>query len=68
LNLLLDYVYVETEPMQKVKRGDDLDFSTIEPVVRKKIEIKFDHSRLKNLRKSLAERVSSFAQDNSWNW
>jgi hypothetical protein len=61
LNQLLDYVYFETEPMQKAKRGDDLDFSTVEPAVRKKVQIALDRSKLNELRKHLAERAKAYA-------
>lgn len=62
LNQLLDHVYFETEPMQKAKRGDELDFSTVEPTSRKKIEIKLDHLKLRDLRKNLAERAKAYAE------
>lgn len=62
LNQLLDYVYFETEPMQKAKRGDDLDFSTVEPAVQTKLQINLDRSKLNELRKQLAERAKAYAE------
>jgi hypothetical protein len=61
LNQLLDYVYFETEPMQNAKRGDHLDFSTVAPAPRKKIQIKLDRSKLGELRKHLAERAKAYS-------
>jgi hypothetical protein len=62
LNQLLDFVYFETEPMQNARRGDDLDFSTIQPLTSKKIQISLDHEKLGILRKRLAERAKAYAE------
>lgn len=61
LNQLLDYVYFETEPMQNAKRGDVLDFSTVSPATRKKIQINIDRTRLKELNKKVSERAKAYA-------
>jgi hypothetical protein len=61
LNQLLDYVYFETEPMQQAKRGELLDFSLIESQGPRKIEIKLDPVRLKDLRNRVAERSRSYS-------
>jgi uncharacterized phage-associated protein len=62
LNQLLDYVYFETEPMQNAKRGDALDFSTVEPSISKKIQISLDQEKLSKLRKHLAERAKAYGE------
>jgi uncharacterized phage-associated protein len=61
LNQLLDYVYFETEPMQNVKRGDALDFSTVGPAIPKRIQIKLDRARLKELARKITERAKEYA-------
>src|ERR1700682_3765514 len=61
LNQLLDYVYFETEPMQNVKRGDVLDFSTVGAAVSKKLKISLDRARLKELSKKISERAKDYA-------
>lgn len=61
LNQLLDYVYFETEPMQKAKRGDLLDFSCVDPVQPQKIRLQLDPIRLRELRGRLSERAKAYA-------
>jgi len=61
LNQLLDYVYFETEPMQEAKRGELLDFSLIEPQEPRKVVIKLDPVRLRDLRTRLSERSKSYS-------
>jgi hypothetical protein len=61
LNQLLDYVYFETEPMQNVKRGDVLDFSTVGPAIQKRIQVNLDPARLRELTKKIAERAKDYA-------
>lgn len=56
LNLLLDYVYFETEPMEAVSRGDLLDFSGLRPPA-PTVPPHLDQRELAVLRKRLRERV-----------
>jgi len=62
LNQLLDFVYFETEPMQKARRGEKLDFSTIQPLTSRKVEIDLDPEKIGKLRKQLAERAKSYVE------
>lgn len=62
LNQLLDYVYFETEPMQNARRGDILDFSKVEPLAQRKVQITLDRARLADLRKHVSERAKAYAQ------
>lgn len=51
LNQILDYVYFHTEPMKSARRGDALDFSTIEPLrYEAQREISLPDESLKDLR------------------
>jgi hypothetical protein len=56
LNTLLDYVYFETEPMERAQRGDLLDFSRLRQPVHS-APPKVDQQKLKALRARLSERV-----------
>ncbi len=56
LNLLLDYVYFETEPMEAATRGDLLDFSGLKPLT-PAVPPPLDQRKLAALRKRLEERV-----------
>ncbi len=60
LNALLDYVYFETEPMQKAKRGESLDFSVVQKPPRK-LELRLDPSKVRNLRKQIADRARDYS-------
>lgn len=63
LNTLLDYVYFETEPMQSARRGDALDFSSVAPLhVTRRLGIKLDPNKIKELRKKLASRAPLYAE------
>lgn len=62
LNQLLDFVYFETEPMQNARRGDQLDFSTIQPVTSRKFQINLDSEKVSKLRKQLTERAKSYVE------
>jgi hypothetical protein len=56
LNILLDYVYFETEPMENAQRGELLDFSRLrEPAPQFRFRV--DPQKLKALRARLRERV-----------
>jgi hypothetical protein len=56
LNAMLDYVYFETEPMEKAKRGERLDFSVLrQPVLVAPPRV--DQQKLRGLRTRLSERV-----------
>lgn len=59
LNQLLDYVYFETEPMQRARRGDDLDFSSVRPPQASR-RIVLDSKKLRELRKAVAERAEAY--------
>lgn len=61
LNHLLDHVYFETEPMQRAKRGQLLDFSVVEPQGARKIVIRLDPAKLNELRARLSERAKSYS-------
>ena len=53
LNVILDYVYFETEPMQNVERGDSLDFSSvarIDRTINKSKEIRLPEGQSEELR------------------
>lgn len=53
LNVILDYVYFETEPMQNVERGDYLDFSSvvrIDRTLNRSIEIELPEGHSEELR------------------
>ncbi|HOQ47246.1 MAG TPA: hypothetical protein PK157_18145 [Bryobacteraceae bacterium] len=56
LNMLLDFVYFETEPMERARRGELLDFSQLRQPARA-APPRVDQQRLKALRARLAERV-----------
>jgi len=56
LNMLLDYVYFETEPMERAQRGELLDFSRLRQPARC-APPKVDQQKLKALRARLSERV-----------
>ncbi len=56
LNLLLDYVYFETEPMEQAKRGDALDFSTLPPPAAL-ISPSIDQNKLRAIRATITKRV-----------
>jgi Protein of unknown function (DUF4065) len=56
LNSLLDYVYFETEPMERAQRGEELDFSLLRQPTRP-APPKVDQRKLKTLRTQLSERV-----------
>ena len=59
LNILLDYVYFETEPMQDVERGQSLDFSTVERVdrtVNASVHLTFPDGFLADLRAQRDQR------------
>jgi len=54
LNILLNYVYFETEPMQNVKRGDELNFNKIKPIEDIKIEMSLEkRQQLEQIRSKL---------------
>jgi hypothetical protein len=54
--MLLEYVYFETEPMEKAQRGELLDFSRLRQPARC-VPPKVDQQKLKALRAKLSERV-----------
>ena len=59
LETLLEYVYFETEPMQKARRGETLDFSTIqteETSARRAARLFFSDEFITNLRTRWDER------------
>lgn len=56
LNLLLDYVYFETEPMEQAKRGETLDFSTL-PAPAVVMSPTIDQKKLRAVRATIAKRV-----------
>jgi hypothetical protein len=60
LNLLLDYVYFETEPMENATRGRDLDFSGIAPAPTK-IRAKIDTAKLALFREKLRIRARALS-------
>jgi hypothetical protein len=56
LNMLLDHVYFETEPMEAARRGELLDFTCLRPPPRP-APLPVDQQKLAALRKRLRERV-----------
>ena len=63
LNVLLDYVYFETEPMQSARRGDLLDFSSVTPLpATRRMRIELDRKRIGELRRKLAGRAPFYAE------
>jgi len=56
VNLLLDYVYFETEPMEQAKRGEALDFSTLSPPP-VRVSPTIDNAKLRAVRSAIANRV-----------
>lgn len=61
LNTLLDYVYFETEPMQAARRGDSLDFSTVQRETPKPLSLQLDRKKIKELRNRLQQRSASYS-------
>ena len=59
LNLLLDHVYFDTEPMRDASRGACLDFSTLMPAVSQTNPKKLDDSKLGALRDKLHHRAAN---------
>lgn len=60
VNLLLDYVYFETEPMEQAKRGEELDFSSLSaPFVR--VTPTIDKAKLRAVRLAIENRVRDLA-------
>jgi uncharacterized phage-associated protein len=52
---LLDYVYFETEPMLDAERGQELDFTRIEPARSKTVrKVSLDRKKLAEIRKRVA--------------
>jgi len=47
--------------MQKAKRGEPLDFSTVTPIDPRKARLRLDAIRLKDLRKRLSERAKAYS-------
>lgn len=60
LNRLLDYVYFETEPMDEVRRGDRLDFSTVRPRTPARAAIRLDRAQLHGLRARVAAAATQY--------
>lgn len=58
INYLLDYVYFETEPMEKAKRGEPLDFSGL-VLPSTPITPEIDQKKLRDLRLALGKRVKA---------
>lgn len=56
LNTLLDYVYFDTEPMERAERGQLLDFSMLRRPAQS-TQLKLDQQKLKDLRERLSEQV-----------
>lgn len=68
LNLLLDYVYFETEPMINAKRGQELDFSTVKPRAPVR-EIKLDRKKLNQIRNNLEKHLKELKVGRAgWDW
>lgn len=61
LNQLLDFVYFETEPMQKAKRGEVLDFSGVKANERARVELRLDAIKLNQARARLSERARAYS-------
>lgn len=62
LNLLLDYVYFETEPMEQAKRGEKLDFSSLSPLPTPvRVAPNIDKEKLRAIRSAIANRVRELA-------
>ena len=61
LNALLDFVYFETAPMQKARRGDVLDLTLSLPV-RKRIALDINKQELRSLRTRLSRRAAEFVK------
>ncbi|MCE7964732.1 DUF4065 domain-containing protein [Nitrospirales bacterium NOB] len=57
LNLLLDYVYFETEPMEDATRGAALDFSSVSPTLKPAMP-NIDDKKFRALRRNLKKRVA----------
>lgn len=55
INLLLNYVYFDTEPMESAKRGEALDFSAVKPRTLAKLNL--DAQAVARLRADLAKHV-----------
>jgi uncharacterized phage-associated protein len=63
LNDLLDFVYFETEPMRKAKRGEILDFKTIRPWQETKLrEIKVDKKKLAVIKRRIIEHTKDLSR------
>jgi hypothetical protein len=58
LNMLLDYVYFDTEPMEGATRGDLLDFATLVPTQPSPIP-KFDSIKLGEIRSRIQKRAKA---------
>jgi hypothetical protein len=58
LNMLLDYVYFETEPMDNAVRGEPLDFTQLAPIP-SPVTPKVDVRKLKAIRSKIQERAKA---------
>ena len=56
LNLLLDYVYFDTEPMESATRGELLDFTALTPTPPSVVPT-FDALKLNGIRSRIRERA-----------
>lgn len=66
-NVLLDYVYFETEPMRQSRRGDILDFSTISPIQPSEIvgkkEFRPDPAKVQALRERVRQDLAAVEKE-----
>lgn len=62
LNTLLDYVYFETEPMQAAKRGEALNFSTVERAKPESLSVHLDSKKIRRMRDEVRKRSAAYAQ------
>ena len=60
LNMLLSYVYFETEPMLEAQPGQLLDFSLIRPRP-KPIHLMLDKDKLRKLQESLKDKAEAYS-------
>jgi hypothetical protein len=61
LNILLDHVYFDTEPMENAQRGELLDFSTLRSVSFADRPIAINQDKLKQIRAKIKERTRALA-------
>jgi len=55
LNVLLNHVYFNTEPMENAKRGEPLDFSSVRPL--RKVSLNLNKAAVSAIRSELSKNV-----------